>query len=116
MKGNQVQKATLLGSVLTAIMASICCIGPVVFALLGVSGAGFLLRFEKYRPLFIVVAVVFLGTAFFFTYRKKQAAHCEPGTLCANPKSDTINKVVLWIATILVVGFILFPAIISRFV
>ena len=116
MKTNHLQKASLVGSILTAILASICCIGPIVFALLGVSGAGFLLKFERYRPIFIVFTVVLLGTAFFFTYRKKDAAHCEPGSLCANPKSTTINKVILWIATILVAGFIFFPAIISKFV
>lgn len=116
MKSSQARKAGLLGSLVTSIMASICCIGPIVFALLGVSGAGFLLRFERYRPIFIVIALLFLGMAFIFTYRKKDAAHCEPGTLCANSKSDTINKVVLWIAAFLVALFIFFPAIISKFV
>jgi len=116
MKDHHLQKASLAGSLITALMASICCIGPVVFALLGVSGAGFLLKFEKFRPHFIVIAVILLGAGFFLTYRQKSAAHCEPNTLCANPKSRTINKIVLWISTILIAGFIFFPMIISRFV
>jgi len=112
----KMQKASLAGSLISGILASVCCIGPIVFAVLGIGGAGFILKFENYRPLFIVVAVIFLGTAFYFTYKKKSAANCEPGTLCASPKSDTMNKVVLWIATVLVAFFILFPGIISRFV
>lgn len=116
MKTPKLQKATLFGSVITSILASICCIGPIVFAVLGVSGVGFILKFEKFRPLFIACAVVLLGTAFYLTYRKKEASHCEPGSLCANPKSDRINKIALWIATLLIGLFIFFPSIISKFV
>jgi mercuric ion transport protein len=116
MENNKVQKTTLIGSILTAILASICCIGPLVFAILGISGAGFILKFEAYRPLFIVLATALLGTAFYFTYKKKPAADCADGTYCANPKSDRINKMVLWIATVLVVIAIFFPTIISKFI
>ncbi len=114
MNESRAQKASLAGSLLTAFLASICCIGPVVFAILGISGVAFIQKFEAYRPLFIVVATVFLGTAFYFTYRKKPAEECAPGSYCANPKSDRINKIVLWIATVLIAFFIFFPAIISR--
>lgn len=112
----KIQKASLVGSIISGVLASICCLGPIVFAVLGIGGAGFILKFEQFRPVFIVVAVLFLATAFYYTYKKKSAAHCEPGTLCANPKSDTMNKVVLWIATVFVAFFIFFPGIISRFV
>ncbi|MBI3535698.1 MAG: mercury transporter [Deltaproteobacteria bacterium] len=110
------QKTTLISSIISAVLASICCIGPIVFAVLGVSGAGFILKFEQYRPLFIVVATVLLGVGFYFTYKKKPAEHCEPGTYCANPKSDRLNKIILWIAAILVAFFVFFPRIISIFV
>ncbi|MGE4233108.1 MAG: mercuric transporter MerT family protein [Bacteriovoracia bacterium] len=113
MNKNHAQKASLAGSLLTAFLASVCCIGPVVFAIMGISGAAFIQKFEAYRPLFIVVASVFLGTAFYFTYRKKPAQECAEGTFCANPKSDRINKIVLWVATVLVALFIFFPSIIS---
>jgi hypothetical protein len=33
--------AVLAGSVLSGVLASACCLGPVVFTLLGVSGATF---------------------------------------------------------------------------
>ncbi len=43
---------TLAGSVLGGILASVCCIGPLVFALLGISRAAFAQSFE--RPYFLV--------------------------------------------------------------
>ena len=116
MTTNKVQKTTLVGSVLTAILASICCIGPLVFAVLGISGAGFIMKFEAYRTLFIVFATALLGAAFYFTYKKKPSEECADGTYCANPKSDRINKIILWVATGLVAIAIFFPTIISMFV
>jgi len=40
------QGVTLAGSVIGGILASACCIGPLVFALLGISGAAFAQRFS----------------------------------------------------------------------
>ncbi|MBI2605064.1 MAG: hypothetical protein HYW49_03180 [Deltaproteobacteria bacterium] len=114
MSSERIQKASVVGSIVTALLASLCCIGPVVFAILGISGAAFVQKFEVYRPLFIALAVVFLGTSFYFTYRKKPAEECAPGSYCADPRSDKINKIFLWLATVLVAFFIFFPAIISR--
>ena len=106
------QKVTLAGGLLAGLMASICCIGPVVFAILGVSGMSFVQKFEAYRPVFIGAAVVMLAIAFYFTYRKKPAKDCTSESFCANPKSDRINKIVLWVATIVIAFFIFFPNII----
>jgi len=114
MSSGRIRKASIVGSLLTAFFASICCIGPVVFAILGISGAAFVPKFEEYRPLFIAFAVAFLGVSFYFTYRKKPAEQCETGSYCANPKSDKINKIVLWIATAFIALFLLFPSIISK--
>src|SRR6266852_4901669 len=61
-KGN----GLLVAGILSAIGASICCVGPLVLLALGVSGAwiGSLTALEPYRPLFIVVMLVFLALAF----------------------------------------------------
>lgn len=108
------QKVTLVGSVVAGFLASICCIGPVVFAILGLSGMTFILKFEEYRNVFIGVAVLLLGVAFYFTYRKKPPEECDPESFCANPKSDLINKIVLWGATVLIAFFIFFPNIVEK--
>jgi mercuric ion transport protein len=106
---NKAQKATLIGSVVTSIIASACCVGPIVFALLGVSSAGLLNKIGPYRPIISILALFMLGVSFYLTYRKKEIIDCELNTFCANPKSSIWNKRVLWISTILILSFLTFP-------
>ena len=53
---------------LAAILASTCCLGPLVLVMLGISGAWIsnLTVLEPYRPFFIGVALV----AMFFAFRR----------------------------------------------
>lgn len=106
---DKAQKVTLLGSIIAAIVASTCCVGPVIFALLGVSSAGLLTKMEPYRPILSIFTLGLLGIAFYFSYRKKPSEECEEGSYCANPKSDKWNKRILWMATIFIIGFLTFP-------
>jgi len=104
-----------LGSVISGLIASLCCIGPFVFVILGLSGAAFFAKLEQYRLLFGTVALGFLVLGFFFTYRGGE--ECAPGSNCAvNPGRKRLNKIILWIATILVIAFIFSPNIIGFFV
>ncbi len=106
---NKAQKATLLGSIIASLIASACCIGPIVFAVLGVSSAGLLAKMEPYRPIITIFTLALLGLGFYFTYKKKPASECEDGSYCANPKSDAWNKRILWFSTILIISFLTFP-------
>ena len=101
----------LLSAVIGAVAASICCVGPLVLLALGVGGAwvSSLTVLEPYRPFLILITLSFLGYAFYRVYRKSEAEECEDGSYCANPKSDRINKISLWIVTVLVLGLIAFP-------
>src|SRR5207245_939372 len=69
------------GSVVSGILASACCIGPLVLGLMGISGAAFARRFEPFRPYLLVVTYALLGGAFYLTYRPPAA--CGPGEACA---------------------------------
>ena len=91
------------GSVIGAILASSCCIVPLVLVTLGASGAwiGNLTVLEPYKPVFATVTFVFLGFGYWQVYRKREVA-CEEGSYCATPASDRIAKGALWSATILV--------------
>ena len=53
-------RGALLAGGLAAILASTCCLGPLVLLLLGFSGAwiGNLTALEPYRPMFVAAAVV----------------------------------------------------------
>lgn len=67
---------------LAAILASACCLGPLVLIALGFSGAwiGNLTVLEPYRPIFIGAALVALFFAWRRIYRPAQA--CKPGDVC----------------------------------
>jgi mercuric ion transport protein len=92
--------ATIVGSVLGSFLASACCIVPLVFAILGISGAGFALRFEPLRPYLLVLTYGLLGGAFYMTYRPAPA-ECGPGDACSSTTSRA-GRVALWIAVVVV--------------
>lgn len=96
------------GAVMSAFLASLCCLGPLIFALLGIGGAGLLVKFEPYRPYFMVVTLALLGAGFYFTYRKPKAA-TGPDCDCEHPKSNRFGRGMLWIASVMAVGFLAFP-------
>ncbi len=91
------------GSVIGAILASSCCIVPLVLVTLGASGAwiGNLTVLEPYKPIFATFTLVVLGFGSWQVYRTREVA-CEEGSYCATPASDRIAKGALWSATILV--------------
>lgn len=110
---DKIKNATLLGSVVAALLASACCLGSFFFAFVGISGAGFLLTFEQYRPILTLIVIILLGVAGYFTYRRKPADGCASGSYCAKPRSDRINKFIFWIVVIAVVLAITSPVILG---
>ncbi|MCH4563229.1 mercuric ion transporter MerT [Halomonas sp. EGI 63088] len=94
---------------IAALLASACCLGPLVLIMVGVSGAwiGNLAALEPYRPLFIGVALV----ALFFAWRRifRPVEKCQPGELCAVPRVRTGYKVMFWIVSLLVLTALVFP-------
>ena len=96
-----------IGVVSGAFLASLCCIGPIVLAALGLGGVGFIVGLEAYRPYFIGFTATALGLAFYFTYRKKEV-ECEDGT-CKVETGSKNSKLILWSITALAAFFIAFP-------
>jgi mercuric ion transport protein len=98
-KGN----TAAIGGVIGAVLASSCCIGPLLLITLGASGAwiGSLTALKAYQPIFVAVTLVFLGFGFWQVYGKSKQP-CEDGSTCATPRSSRIVKGALWIATVLV--------------
>lgn len=115
---DKIEKITFLSSISSVIagfIASLCCIGPLIFVILGLSGAAFFAKLDQYRWIFGGIALGFLVLGFFFTYKRRE--ECEPGTTCSvNPKRRRLNKFILWTAAILVIAFIFSPNIIGLFV
>lgn len=93
---------------LTALLASTCCLGPLVLITLGFSGAwiGNLTMLEPYRPIFIGVALVAMFFAWRSIFRPVQA--CNPGDVCAIPQVRATYKFLFWVVaalTLLALGF-----------
>ncbi|GAA0560151.1 mercuric ion transporter MerT [Halomonas salifodinae] len=100
---------------ITALLASACCLGPLVLVTLGVSGAwiGNLTALEPYRPLFIGVALV----ALFFAWRRifRPAASCRPGEVCVLSRVRVAYKVIFWLVSVLVLIALGFPYVLPLF-
>ncbi len=109
------ERRTIVGVIIAAIAASVCCVGPLVLLALGVGGAwvGNLTALEPFRPYLMGLTLIILGYAFYKIYRKPQPEECAPDSYCANQKSDRINKITLWIATVFVILLLSVPYITS---
>lgn len=105
--------ASIGGAVAAAFAASLCCLGPLVFAALGIGGAGLLVRFEAYRPYLATLTVLLLGAGFYLTYRRPRSTRGAvaeaPACDCERPTASRLGPVALWVATVVVVLFLGFP-------
>jgi mercuric ion transport protein len=101
---------------LSALLASSCCLAPLVLVALGVSGVwiGNLRVVEPYRPIFIAVALI----ALFSAYRRifmPRAVDCAPNEVCAVPNVRAVYKIIFWIVTALVLIAVSSPYVIPLF-
>jgi copper chaperone CopZ len=120
-RGSRAETISKLGTVLSAVMASACCWLPLLLLAFGVSGAGIAGALDAYRPVFITLTVVFLAAALYFTYRPRKSASedcCATAKDCCAAPSPTskgwfnmmtLNKVMLWVVTVIAVAFLFFP-------
>jgi len=92
------------GSAIGAVLASSCCILPLVLITLGVGGTwiGTLTSLKDYQPIFVMFTVAFLGVAFWRVYRSTGTT-CDDET-CAPPESRRVVKTILWASAGLVLA------------
>ncbi|RXG90399.1 mercuric transporter MerT family protein [Bradyrhizobium zhanjiangense] len=99
------QRVVAVGGILGALVASSCCIVPLILFGLGIGGAwiGNLTALAPYQPLFVAGTAGVLGYGFYLVYWKPRQA-CVDGAVCARPISNRIVKLALWLATLLVLA------------
>ncbi len=97
-------------AVLTALLASACCWLPLLAVSLGLSFGGLSVWFMKYRLPLLGVTAVLLATGFYMVYVGKR--RCAPGSVCPapNPGIRRFSQVMLWVATVAVIGAATFPS------
>jgi mercuric ion transport protein len=91
------------------VIGSLCCVGPLVLLVLGVSGAwiGQLTALEPYRPVFILLTLIFLGLAFRQLYLLPP--RCEAGETCADPRQVRRQRSIFWVVLVGLMALIAFP-------
>jgi len=103
------ERLTAIAGILGAIAASSCCVLPLVFVSLGVSGAwiGNLTALAPYQPYILALTVAVLGYGFYSVYWRPRQA-CSDAR-CERPLPSRAVKLGLWLGTILVAVALIFP-------
>lgn len=113
---------TMVGGLVAAFFASVCCNGPVVFAALGVGvgatgflagTAEFLKAFLPYRPVFIGLTLLLMGLSFYLAYRQPKSV-CAEEAGCAARSARGLNRKWLWLIAALALLLVLAPYWLAR--
>lgn len=108
MRDDLTRSASMAGAVASALAASACCVGPLLFAMLGLGGAGFLVALEPYRPIFTAFTVLLLGLGFTVTYRRPKVDDCA----CELPRGNHVGRWMLWVAAGVSGVALIFPSLV----
>ena len=109
-------RRALVGSVAAGILASACCIGPLLLGALGIGSAGVASAFAPWRPLLLGLTALFLTFGFYLAYRPRRDAQCAPSETCAVPASRRSRRITLWMVTVLTVALATYPSWAARIV
>ncbi len=103
------QFGALLTAGIATLLASSCCVGPLLLVTVGLGGAwvGKLQLLEPYQPIFLGIATL----AMLFAYRRifRPLAACRPGEMCAVPRVRLFYQLLFWSVLLLIVLTLAFP-------
>ena len=102
------EKALGLGALVSGFLASLCCIGPIAFAGLGLGVFTAGAFFDSARPVLAILLAVLGVAGLILAYRKREVA-CEDGS-CKIESSSAATKAMLWILIVLGIGFYFTPS------
>jgi mercuric ion transport protein len=92
-----------------ALLASSCCLGPLLLVFLGFTGAwiGSLSKLEPYRPFFLGLTLIALAVAGYQIFRKENS--CDLQGSCATPRTKRFQKISFYFVIALAVIAFGFP-------
>lgn len=105
--------ASMAGAIVAAAASSACCLGPLLFAALGIGGAGLLVALTPYRAPLAAVTLALLATGLYLAYRRPRGAAVAsgdgPACACERPRANRLGRAMLWAATLAVLGLLAYP-------
>jgi mercuric ion transport protein len=92
-----------------AVLASSCCLGPLILVMMGFSGAwiGSLSALEPYRPFFLGFTLIALLLAGFRIFGR--AKDCDVDGTCSTPRTRSTQKFIFSVVALLAVVAFVFP-------
>jgi len=91
-----------------ALLASLCCLLPLTVVLAGFGSGAFMMTAMQFRPLFLPLGMLAVGTGYYLYFRQKR--RCE--VLGCSMASSKLNLALLGVATLMLgieLVFVLFP-------
>lgn len=109
-----------IGSLIPSFLIGSCCLGPTIFIIFGVSfgSLGYFATFEKYKLIFIIFALLFLGYSFYQLYllKNSEVNGCKDGSCNVKGYSTKkVNKVIFWISSTIFFISMVYPYLITKF-
>jgi mercuric ion transport protein len=104
----EADRGWLAAAGLSAVLASACCLGPLILASVGVSALGVSALFAPLRPLFLLLAAGALVAAF-HRHRTRRSSCAADGSCGPDTADGGGAPVRLWLASLVVVMVALFP-------
>lgn len=95
------------GAVFAAFVSSLCCVLPLIAVIFGLGAFGTAAIFETVRYPMIAIAIAALAFGFYRVYFRRE--ECAEGEACETKPVSRINKIFLWVGTVVIVAFALAP-------
>lgn len=99
---------------LTALIASLCCIGPLVLIMLGLGTASTALSIGSKKPYFLVFGLIFFVVSLFMFVRYRRKNICEGCSTKEQEHKRIINTVLVAFITFIVLYALLVYAIVPK--
>lgn len=96
-----------LGGVVSAFLATGCCVGPALLAIVGVGGAGLIYRLEPHRPHLAAASAVLIASAVVWAHRAPRTG--ASGGCGSRVRPRRITVAVVWVGVAVAVALLVAP-------